>query len=127
MPASVEPIPELELPDWAELSQDFPAWIFFKPRPDQPERFDEQTSFHDDQLPGVSWMIGGNGAGTTTCALSKVARFLLHTPPPKHDTSFWVIAESYEQVMEAAWKEKLYGLGMIPDEVIDWQRIMPRP
>ncbi len=43
--------------------RDFPAYLHFTPRPDQPERFDEQTAFYESKGDGVGWMIGGNGAG----------------------------------------------------------------
>jgi len=43
--------------------RDFPAYLHFTPRPDQPERFDEQTAFYESNGDGVAWMIGGNGAG----------------------------------------------------------------
>jgi len=43
--------------------RDFPAYLHFTPRPDQPERFDEQTAFYESKSDGVSWLIGGNGAG----------------------------------------------------------------
>lgn len=41
--------------------RDFPAYLHFTPRPDQPERFDEQTAFYESKSDGVSWLIGGNG------------------------------------------------------------------
>lgn len=100
------------------------AWKHFHPRPDQPERYDQQTSFVKDKLPGVAFLIGGNGAGTTECCCAKLARFVLwEQPAPRKDTPFWIIAESYEQVCEAIWKEKLYGHGHIPDGEIDWERV----
>jgi len=103
--------------------RDFPAYLHFTPRPDQPERFDEQTAFYESKSDGVSWMIGGNGAGTTTTLLAKVARFVYETPPPRKDTPFWVIAKSYDQVTKTCWKEKLYGQGHILDKDVDWARV----
>ena len=41
--------------------RDFPAYLHFTPRPDQPERFDEQTAFYESKGDGVQWLIGGNG------------------------------------------------------------------
>lgn len=100
------------------------AYFTFQPRPDQPERYDEQESFLNSKTTGVAWMIGGNGAGTTEVALHKVAKFVLNDqPPPRADTPFWIISGSYEQVMETAWKEKLNGHGHIPGSEVDWDRI----
>jgi len=95
----------------------------FIPRKDQPERFDQQTAFYLSQNPGISWLLGGNGAGTSETALAKVAKFVSTVPAPRPDTPFWIIAGSYEQCMEACWKEKLHGHGHIPDHNIDWQRV----
>lgn len=106
------------------LEQELLSFYSFRPRPDQPERFDEQSAFVNSKTTGVSFLIGGNGAGTSECACAKLSRFLLsEQPPPRPDTPFWIIAESYEQVMETAWKEKLFGHGHIPPGEVDWERI----
>ena len=56
--------------------------------------------------------------------MAKVAKFVLSDqPPPRKDTPFWIIAESYEQVCKACWKEKLFGHGHIPECEIDRPRI----
>lgn len=99
------------------------AFYSFKPRPDQPERYDQQTAFLASRHPGVTFLLGGNGAGTSTMALHKMVQFLLQTPPPRRDTPFWIIAESYEQAMNVCWKEKLHQQGHLPPEEVDWQRI----
>lgn len=100
------------------------SYFTFRPRPDQPERFDQQRSFVESKTKGVAWLLGGNGAGTTECAMHKIAKFVLQDqPPPRADTPFWIIAGSYEQVMEACWKEKLYGHGHIPGSEVDWDRV----
>lgn len=99
------------------------AYYWFRPRPDQPERFDQQTAFVQSQTKGVKWLIGGNGAGTTTCCLYAMARFLLTTPPPRADTPFWLISNDFQTVMEACWKEKIKGMGIIPKAEIDFDRI----
>lgn len=103
--------------------RDFPAYLHFTPRPDQPDKFDEQTAFYESKTDGVSWLVGGNGSGTTTTLLAKVARFIYETPPPRRDTPFWVIAKSYDQVTKTCWKEKLYGQGHILDRDVDWDRV----
>jgi hypothetical protein len=100
------------------------AYFSFCPRPDQPDRFDQQESFIASKSRGVAWLLGGNGAGTTECCMHKLAKFVLNEqPPPRADTPFWIIAGSYEQVMEACWKEKLYGHGHIPGGEVDWDRV----
>ena len=109
---------------WTLKSQDdIPAFLCFRPRPDQPDRYDQQTAFYDCQSRGVIWLLGGNGSGTTELAMAKTARFVYETTPPRRDTPFWVIAESYEQCMETCWKEKLFGHGHILPHDVDWDRV----
>lgn len=105
------------------LAADELAYFTFRPRPDQPERHDQQESFYHSRTPGVSFLIGGNGAGTTEVACAKIAKFVFETPPPRKDTPFWIISGSYEQTMKTAWKEKLYGHGHIPGSEVEWDRI----
>lgn len=108
----------------AESGIDLALFPFWTPRIDQPDRGDEQTAFVESKHPGITYLLGGNGAGTTTTALFKAAKFMLEDQiAPRRDTPFWIIAETYEQVMEACWKEKLYGIGLIPECEIDWDRI----
>lgn len=102
---------------------DLPAHLKWQPRPDQPERYDQQTAFYDCETTGVIWLLGGNGAGTTETTMAKVAKFVLNHPAPRPDTPFWVIGGSYEQSMETCWKEKLYGHGHILDSDVDWDRV----
>ncbi|HTI49763.1 MAG TPA: hypothetical protein VL475_02385, partial [Planctomycetaceae bacterium] len=99
------------------------AYFHFAPRKDQPEKYDQQSSFVFNESQGVTFLIGGNGAGTTECAMHKLARFIMNTPPPRLDTPFWIIGNSYDQVMDACWKEKLYGHGHIPKAEVDWDRV----
>lgn len=104
-----------------------PTALVWQPRPDDPARYDQQQSFYDSRHPGVTFLVGGNGAGTTECAMAKVSKFLLHDQEaPRPDTPFWIIAGSYEQGMEACWKEKLNprgGHGHIPESEVDWERV----
>ena len=102
--------------------RDFPAYLHFTPRPDQPERFDEQTAFYESKGDGCLFLTGGNGAGTTSCLIAKICRFVLETPPPRRDTPFWVIAETYEQI-GSMWDEKFNQQGHLPPQVVDWPRI----
>lgn len=96
----------------------------FKPRPDQPERHDQQTAFYNCDTRGISWMIGGNGAGTTEVALAKLAKFVLQDQaPPRFDTEFWIAANSYEMAMGVNFTEKLLGNNHIPESQIDWDRV----
>lgn len=111
----VDLIPMLVLP--------FSAHESFIPRVNQPHRHDQQAAFLNSQHPGVTFLLGGNGAGTTTLALVKVVNFVLKTPPPRRDTPFWIIAETYEQAMNVCWKEKLHERGHLPPCQIDWDRI----
>lgn len=114
----------IELIDQGAILDDLPAYFTYRPRPDQPDRYDEQTAFYESRLPGLALHIGGNGSGTTENTLAKVAKFVLRDQaPPRYDTPFWVIAGSYEQVMESCWKEKLWGHGHIPEAEVDWERV----
>lgn len=99
------------------------AYYTFQPRPDQPHRHDQQSAFLSSRHPGVTFLLGGNGAGTSTVALRKVVDFVLSTPPPRRDTPFWIIAGSYEQTMNVCSKEKLDQLGHLPPQEIDRERI----
>ncbi|MBE41825.1 MAG: hypothetical protein CL480_11050 [Acidobacteria bacterium] len=42
----------------AELENNF--YCTFRPRPDDPENYDQQQSFVEDQVPGVAGLLGGN-------------------------------------------------------------------
>ena len=96
----------------------------FRPRPDNLEMEDEQHSFVFNDDPGVAWHIAGNGAGSSEMAANKIARFVIgKQAPPRFDTPFWIIGETYEQVIGCIWKEKLLGHGHIPESEIDWDRI----
>ncbi len=69
------------------------------------------------------WMEGIYHHNTSTLALAKMVEFILTTPPPRKDTPFWIIAESYEQTMNVCWKEKLDQLGHLPPQEVEWERI----
>lgn len=99
------------------------CWANFRPRPDKPEEFDQQESFcRNKDL--MSFLIGGNAAGTTEAAAYKCAQFVLHDqPPPRKDTPFWIASNTYEQTMDVCWKEKLMDHGHIPECEVDWPRV----
>lgn len=100
------------------------AFYYFDPRPDQHDRFDQQTSFVNSKAKGVAFLIGGNGAGTSECAMHKLAKFIqCDQPPPRADTPFWVISGTYQQCIKTAWVEKLYGHGHILKSEVDWDRV----
>lgn len=107
------------------MSRELVNYSFFNfcARPDQPVRCDQQRAFLRSQHPGMTFLLGGNGAGTSTVALRKVIDFLMTTPPPRKDTPFWILAESLEQTMNVCWKEKLHQLGHLMPSEIDWSRI----
>lgn len=94
-----------------------PTLYNFRPRPDKPIVYDQQTGFLESTSK-VSFCRGGNGSGKTETAAHKAARFLLwKQPPPREDTPFMVVSDTYEQVANICWKEKLKRL--IPPELID--------
>ncbi len=99
------------------------AWANFRPRPDNPAEFDEQSSFCYSK-DKVSILVGGNAAGTTEAGAFKASRFMLYDqPPPRSDTPFWVLSNTYDQCGDVLWKEKFLGHGHIPRGEIDWGRI----
>ena len=101
-----------QLPDNPLADQ--PAFYNFEPRDNQPERYDEQRAFVESKPTGTAWIVGGNGSGTTEASIHKVARFVLQDqPPPRKDTPFWIISDTYEQVCEM-WAEKFSDHGHIP-------------
>lgn len=98
-------------------------WYKFQPRPDNPAQFDQQQSFVEGR-DAVAFLIGGNAAGTTEASAFKAAQFVLRDqPPPRHDTPFWIISETYEQTCDTCWKEKLLGNGHIPEGEVEWERV----
>lgn len=122
MPTAAQPTYEQDLA--ALLDEAEQAYFHFQPRPDSPAEYDQQAGFVNSRTRGVSFLIGGNGAGTTEAAMHKLSRFLMSTPPPRKDTPFWVIGDDYEQAMAVCWAEKLNGHGHIPKSEVDWDRIV---
>lgn len=95
----------------------------FRPRPDRPELYDQQWSFVYDRVP-MAFMVGGNAAGTTVCSAFKTARFLLELqPPPRKNTPFWIISNTYDQTCGVCWSEKLHGMQFIPDCEVQWDKV----
>jgi len=72
------------------------------------------------------WMSGAwhHNSGTTSAAMDKVAMFVMNQKPPRPDTPFWILANTYEQTMRTCWSEKLEGQRHLPAEVIDYPRIL---
>jgi hypothetical protein len=101
----------------------FSSYHTFIPRPDRPEQFDQQYGFCWAK-DSVSFLVGGNASGTTCAAAYKTGKFLIELQePPRRDTPFWVIAESYEQVCAVCWGEKLHGQQFIPNCEVDWENV----
>lgn len=106
------------------LDQSQQAYRHFRPRPDQPERYDQQEGFVNSRTKGVKFLIGGNGAGTSETVMHALSRFVLRDQaPPRYDTPFWIISGTYKQACATCWKEKLWGHGHIPNSEVDWDRV----
>ena len=74
------------------------------------------------------WAGGVFHHNTTEAAAFKTANFVLHKqPPPRPDTPFWIGSNTYEQVVDVCWKEKLLGNGHIPVSEVDWPRVRYNP
>jgi phage terminase large subunit-like protein len=115
----------VERPEVAKFMDDLEnvAYLNFVPRPDDPANFDQQESFCYNR-DSVSFLIGGNAAGTTEAAAYKTALFVLRQQePPRPDTPFWILSNTYQQTCATCWQEKLLGHGHIPEQEIDWNRI----
>jgi phage terminase large subunit-like protein len=112
------------LEDWtpAQLAELAAQPLYqFQPRPDCPEEFDQQTGFLNSRAKVVVAM-GGNRSGKTETAAQKVARYMLcHQDPPRPDTPFVVVSDTYTQVGEICWKEKLSRI--LPKDSVDWSRV----
>lgn len=92
----------------------------FQPRPNRPELYDQQTGFLESRAK-VSVCLGGTGSGKTETAAQKAARFILwDQPPPVPDTPFFILSDTYRQVGNICWKEKLSRI--IPGSCVDWER-----
>lgn len=102
----------------------------WQPRPDDPENYEEQTSFAEQNY---RWdpadeqflysdphrfkiCLGGTGSGKTAAAAFKVAQHVLETPPPRDNCPFWIVGEVLDQICQVAWLEKLEPL--IPESEI---------
>lgn len=119
MPATLDLSPELiqavydsddaELQELLYLATSHPYYTF-EPRPDCPDEFDEQTGFIDDRRSKFCVLLGGTGSGKTAAAAVKTARYVLENPPPRDRCPFWIIGETYDQICQAAWVEKLSQL-----------------
>lgn len=108
--------------DLATRFKEMACWNF-RPRPDNLEKGDQQTAFLDSDHTGVTFLLGGNGSGTSTCGLVKIIRFMMNTEAPRKDCPVWIIAESYEQVCNVAWKEKMHLQGHLDPNSVQWDRI----
>lgn len=87
----------------------------FKPRADRPHALDEQSSFVNDQFPGIACIIGGNGSGKTVAA-DKTARFVRTTPPPDKETRWWVVCQKLAMATGVCWAQHLEGF--LPEAVV---------
>lgn len=107
---------------WMEHVQE-DSFFNFVPRPDDVANYDQQHSFCYNRDP-LSILVGGNAAGTTEAGAYKTAMFLLRQqPPPRKDTPFWILSNTYDQVGGVIWKEKLMGHSHIPRSEIEWDRV----
>lgn len=111
-----------QLAEWWDAQGSF--YLTFKPRPDRPDLFDEQTSYVNSS-DIVSFLVAGNASGKTEASARKCADFLLRRQQaPRRDTPFWILSDTMEIVTSVCWKEKLLGNGHIPPTEIQWDRIV---
>lgn len=111
----------------------------FRPRPDDPQDHEEQTSFveqdyHFDPSLGAKGRfvyrddtrfkvcLGGTGSGKTHGAAYKTARHVLSVKPPREGCPFWVMGGSLDQVSGVCWAEEGKLVSMIPEsEIFDYR------
>lgn len=79
----------------------------FRPRPDNLDERDEQSSFVNDYKSRFSVCLGGNGSGKSIAAAFKTARFVRETQPRWPYFPFWVVGETMDQIGQLGWVEKL--------------------
>jgi hypothetical protein len=76
----------------------------WSPRPDQPDRHDQQSAFMTDKTSRFMVALGGTGSGKSDAAACKVARFLLsEQSPPISDTPVWVVSDTEKTTAEICW------------------------
>jgi len=98
----------------AQLNHPSRTW---KPRPDQPARFDEQTSFVQDTEHRNIVCLGGTGSGKSDAAAKKVTDILRFKEPPRPQTPYWVLSDTFDMSCGILWAEKLAKF--IPKDMID--------
>lgn len=109
------------------LNQILHPYYSFQSREDDPADFDQQTAFVEDFDSKFAICLGGTGSGKTLAAAHKTARYVLERPPQRPRLPFWIIGESFDQICQAAWVEKLATI--IPPECIagyEWYRTKRR-
>lgn len=93
----------------------------FEPRADNQSLGDEQTGFLESQSL-ITVGVGGNGSGKTYIGAQRAVKFLCEDqPPPARDTPFWIIANTFDQVCQSTWEQKL--LNIMPRDWVQWDRI----
>lgn len=88
----------------------------FRPRPDNAEQLDQQTSFVEDQFDGLACVLGGNRAGKSVSSAFKVARFIRSTPPPDKATRFWCLSQTMEMSCGIQYAQHLESF--LPEAVV---------
>ena len=88
--------------------------------------FVREDVFYDISVPGnENYQCAGvfhHNSGKTETAAQKCARFVLcDRDPPRPDTPFVVFSDTYKQVGNICWKEKLSRI--IPKDSVDWPRV----
>lgn len=81
-------------------------YYYWQPRPDQPEKYENQTSFIYDRFPGLAVILGGRGSGKSEAGAYKLARNIFTTEPPKDLCKIFIVAPTFDQA-SGLWEEKL--------------------
>lgn len=111
------PPDSFELSELAELAEaafgiDLPAQLKWQPRPDKPERFDQQSGFYNCLSRGVVWMLGGNGAGCLGAEqeiFDPVANQFCKVSEIDGPFHVWARTASGESVIAKASQPRVYG------------------
>jgi hypothetical protein len=100
----------------SRLKNDFHRFV---PRADCAEEYDQQTSWYYSQAT-VACCVAGNRSGKTHSSAAKLVRLITQDhAPPAEGATFLVVSDSFEQVINICWKEKLRN--MLPEDSIDWR------
>lgn len=89
------------------------SYFMFRPRPDQPERYDQQQGFYNSNTQGVAWLVGGNASGCLGAEqeiYDPVLKRKRRVDSIDSDFHVWSINDHGERIIAKASHPKIYGV-----------------